>query len=70
MAVETELEENKLLNKVIICVFFAHKKCPYYLSGPYKCFSCVAIYAGFLESSWIHQTYLNLCSEDDIRASN
>ncbi len=67
----------ELLNKVIIFVFFVHKKhkieveplmshglfyrCPYYVSGS------VAVYAGS-ESSRTSLKYLNLQSKDESRS--
>ncbi len=74
----------ELLNKVVIFVFFAHKKYSHsfvklqlnhwcymaYFNDVLTTFLCLdhgsslGVYGGS-ESSWFHQKYLNLCSEDE-----
>ncbi len=56
----TDSEEKKLVNKVAIIVFFAHKK--YFVASLRSMQGQKALVLVF------HQTYINLCSEDERRS--
>ncbi len=73
---ESDTEEKKLLNKVMIFVFFLHKNILVYSFISWTilslsllrfwAFSSVAVYAWGQKAFWFHQKYLNLCTKDEL----